>query len=142
MDGHAFLSAIRSEGETRHGAACGHVGTATRPVDAGTAQSSPRARAVLAVGRSSVGLPWSRLAGDHAMVGVPVPEATQWEQIERVADGGSVVLQPLECLAAQGELISQDDTTVRRLALMAEHHHAQAHAETQGIARSKDRTGM
>jgi hypothetical protein len=73
---------------------------------------------------------------------VPVPAATPWDPIERVADCGDGVFQPLESLAAQGELLSQADTPVRLLALIAEHHHAQAPAATQGLARSQDRTGL
>ena len=76
------------------------------------------------------------------MVGVPVPDATQWEQIERVADCSSKVFAHLECLAAQGELIYQDDTPVRILTLIEENHQAQAQAEALGLARSKVRTGM
>src|SRR5215831_13641859 len=142
IDGNALLSAIRYELEKLRCSACGEVFTAPLPVDAGTEKYSPRARAVLAVGRYYLGLPLYRLEGYQAMVGVPVPDATQWDQIERVADCGYMVFQHLEYLAAQGELIYQDDTTVRILALMAENHYAQAHAETQGVARSKDRTGM
>jgi len=76
------------------------------------------------------------------MGGVPVPDATQWDQIERVADGGSVVLTPLEGLAAQGELIDQDDTPVRILSLLKANRHAQARAEAMGGARATERTGM
>ena len=60
--------------------------TATLPTEAGAEKYSPRARAVLAVSRSYLGLPFYRLEGSQAMVGGPVPDATQWEQIERVAD--------------------------------------------------------
>jgi hypothetical protein len=41
---------------------------------------------VLVVGRYYLGLPCYRVAGYHAMRGVPLPDATQWEQIEKVAD--------------------------------------------------------
>ena len=67
-----------------------------------------------------LGLPLYRLQGYQAMLGVPVPDATQWDQIERVADCAYPVFAHLEHLAAQGELIYQDDTSVRILALMAE----------------------
>lgn len=142
IDGNALLSAIRYEVEKLRCSACGQVFTATLPVDASPEKYSPRARAVLAVGRYYLGLPLYRLEGYQAMLGVPVPDATQWDQIERVADCAYVVFGHLECLAAQGELLYQDDTTVRILALIAANHHAQAHAETQGLAQAKDRTGM
>ena len=38
------------------------------------------------------------------MLGVPVPAAPQWDQIERVADCAYGVFEHLEALAAQGEL--------------------------------------
>lgn len=97
---------------------------------------------MLAVSRYYLGLPFYRLEGYQAMGGVPVPDATQWDQIERVADGGYVVLTHLEGLAAQGELIYQDDTPGRMLSLLDANRHAQARAEAMGISRSTERTGM
>ena len=76
------------------------------------------------------------------MLGVPVPDATQWDQIEQVGDCGYVVFAHLERLAAQGELIYQDDTSVRILSLIKENQQLQAQAEAQGLSRSKERTGM
>jgi len=133
---------MRYELEKLRCSACGQVFTAKVPDEAGAEQDSPRARAVLALGRSYVGLPLYRVEGYQAMLGVPVADATQWDQIERVADCGSGVCAHLECLAAQGELMYQDDTPVRILSLIKEHHQAQAHAEAQGVSQSKERTGM
>jgi hypothetical protein len=142
IDGNALLSAIRYEVEKLRCSACGEVFTAPLPEEAGTEQSSPQARAVLAVARDYLGLPLYRLESDQAMVGVPGPDATQWDQIERVADCAYVVFVHREGLAAQGELMYQDDTAVRILSLLAENAQAQAHAEAQGVLRSQDRTGM
>src|SRR5712691_7330495 len=85
---------------------------------------------------------YSLVEAYQAMLGVPVPDATQWDQIERVADCGYVVFAHLECLAAQGEIIYQDDTPVRILSLIDENLQRRAHAEAMGWARSKERTGM
>jgi transposase len=142
IDGNALLSAIRYEVEKLRCSACGTVFTATLPVDAGTEKYSPRARAVLALGRYYLGLPFYRVEGYQAMLGVPVADATQWDQIERVADCGYVVFAHLERLAAQGELIYQDDTRVRILSLMEENQQAQAQAQAMGFVQSADRTGM
>lgn len=70
------------------------------------------------------------------MVGVPVSDATQWEQSERVADGASPVFEQLKTLAAQGEVISQDDTPVRIVSVMAANRRAQAEGTPE------ERTGM
>jgi transposase len=67
---------------------------------------------------------------------VPVSDATQWDQIERVADCAYPVFEQLKTLAAQGEVIYQDDTHVRILSLMAENR--RTHADDT----SEARTGM
>jgi transposase len=142
IDGNALLSAIHYVLEKLRCSACGQVFTAKLPAEASAEKYSPRARAVLALGRYYLGLPLYRVEGYQAMLGVPVADATQWDQIERVADCGYVVFAHLECLAAQGELIYQDDTRVRILSLIEENQQAQARAEAMGLARSADRTGM
>ena len=142
IDGNALLSAIHYALEKLRCSACGQVFTAKLPAEAGAEKYSPRARAVLALGRYYLGLPLYRVESYQAMLGVPVADATQWDQIERVADCGYVVFAHLEHLAAQGELIYQDDTRVRILSLIAENQQAQAHAEAMGLSRSSDRTGM
>ena len=142
LDGNALLSAIRYELEKLRCSACGQVFTAPLPAEAGTAKYSPRARAVLAVSRYYLGLPFFRVEAYQAMLGVPVPDATQWEQIEQLGDCSYKVFASLETLAAQGELIHQDDTSVRILALMAENRTHQTAAEALGFARSQERTGM
>jgi transposase len=116
--------------------ACGQVFTADAPAKAGVDKYSPRARAVLVLGRYYLGGPLYRLEGYQAMVGVPVADATQWDQIERVADCAYPVFAQLQTLAAQGEVIYQDDTHVRILSLIAENRRTQAD-DTSGA-----RTGM
>src|SRR4029453_1104124 len=116
--------------------ACGQVFTAATPPEVGADKYSARARAVLVLGRYYLGVPLYRLEGYQAMVGVPVSDATQWDQIERVADCAYPVFEQLKTLAAQGEVIYQDDTHVRILSLMAENR------RTQAEGTSTERTGM
>jgi transposase len=142
IDGHALLSAMRYELQKLRCSACGQIFTAPLPSEASVEKYSPQARAVLVVGRYYVGLPFYRLAGYQAMLGVPVPDATQWDQIERVGDCCYVVFELLETLAAQGELIHHDDTSVRILTLIKENQQIRAAAAAQGLSRPKARTGM
>jgi rRNA maturation protein Nop10 len=128
IDGHALLSAVRHELERLRCSACGEVFTA--PAPAGAEKYSPRARAVIALGRYYLGLPFYRIERYQALVGVPVADATQWELAERVADCAYPVFESLWELAAQGEVIFQDDTHVRILALLAENRHADATGAT------------
>jgi transposase len=69
-----------------------------------------------------------------------VPEATQWDQSERVADCAYPGFRHRESLAAQGEVIYQDDTPVRILSLLEENR--QAEAAASGAAQASPRTGM
>lgn len=136
IDGHALLSAVRYALEKFRCSACGQVFTAATPPKAGADKYSTRARAVLVLGRYYLGIPLYRLEGYQAMVGVPVSDATQWDQIERVADCVYPVFEQLQTLAAQGEVIYQDDTHVRILSLIGENRQAQAQgapAERTGI---------
>src|SRR5205823_6881243 len=142
VDGNALLSAIRYEIEKLRCSACGEVFTATLPAEAGTEKYSPRARAVLAIGRYYLGLPFYRLQGYQAMLGVPVPDATQWDQIEHVGNCAYRVFMQMEQVAAQGTLIFHDDTAVRILALMQENSDRLAAAQAQGMATPPDRPGM
>jgi hypothetical protein len=142
IDGHALLSAIRYELHKLRCSACGQLFTAPLPSEASPEKYSPRARAVLVVGRYYLGLPLYRIEGYQAMLGVPMPDATQWDQIERVGDCCYVVFKCLETLAAQGELIHQDDTLVRILTLIQENQQIRAQAAAQGLSRAKARTGM
>jgi transposase len=82
------------------------------------------------------------MEGYQAMLGGPIPDATQWDQSERVADCGYGGGQHLEGLAAQGELSHQDDPSVRMVTLIKEHQQIRAQAAAQGFSRPKARTGL
>jgi transposase len=67
----------------------------TAPLPAHAGEEKYTARAVLALSRYSLGVPFYRLEGFQALVGVPVADATQWEQAERVADCAYPVFEQL-----------------------------------------------
>ena len=142
LDGNALLSAVRYELEKLRCSACGQVFTASVPATVGSEKYTARARAVLALARYYLGLPWHRLEGFQALVGVPVPDATQWDQGEVVGDCTHPIFKGLEKLAAQGEVIFQDDTPGRVLTLIAENQRAQTKARAQGKTKTDERTGM
>jgi transposase len=142
VDGNALLSAVRYELEKLRCSACGQIFTASVPAAAGSEKYTPRARAILALARYYLGLPWHRLEGFQALVRVPVPDATQWDQGEIVGDCTHPIFKCLEQLAAQGEIIFQDDTPGRVLTLIEENQNARAKARAQGKAKADERTGM
>jgi transposase len=59
-----------------------------------------------------------------------------------VGDCTQPIFQYVEKLAAQGELIFQDDTPQRSLTLIEENQQARARAQAQGKAKPAERTGM
>jgi transposase len=140
LDGNALLSAVRYELEKLRCSACGQIFTAPLPAEAGPEKYSARARAVLALARYYLGVPWYRLESYQALVGVPVPDATQWDQVEHLGDCAHPIFKYLERLAAQGDVIFQDDTPGRILALIEENQEAVVQA--QGDAAAAFRTGM
>jgi hypothetical protein len=142
LDGNALVSAMRYELEKLRCSACGQIFTASVPAAAGTEKYTARARAVLALARYYLGLPWYRLEGFQALVGVPVPDATQWDQGEIVGDCSYPIFRQLEQEAAQGEVIFQDDTPGRVLTLIKENQLARAKARAQGKTKTDERTGM
>jgi transposase len=97
---------------------------------------------VLAVSRYYLGVPGSRLQGYQALLGVPVPDATPWDQIEVVGDCAYQVLAPMEREAAQGELLFHDDTAARIVSLIKANRDLVAAAHAQGLSSPTERTGM
>jgi len=142
IDGHALLSAIRYEWEKLRCSACGQIFTVGLPDGVGEEKYSARARSVFALSRYFLGVPGYRFQGYQAMLGVPVAEATQWDQIEKVGDCAYVVFEQMEKAAAQGELVFQDDTAVRILSLMKENLEMLSAAQAQGLSQPKERPGM
>ena len=141
IDGNALLTAVRYELEKLRCSGCGEIFTAELPAEAGTEKYSDQARAVLALSRYYLGLPFYRLEAFQALVGVPVADATQWDQVERLADSVYPVFEQLKTLGAQGELIYQDDTRVRVLELIEANRQAEE-AAAQGLGQAPERTGM
>ncbi len=141
IDGNALLSAVRYELEKLRCSGCGEIFTAELPETAGAEKYNDQARAVMALSRYYLGVPFYRLEAFQELVGVPVVDATQWDQVERLGDSVYPVFEQLKTLGAQGEVIYQDDTRVRVLELIKANRQAQAAAD-QGLGEPPERTGM
>jgi hypothetical protein len=75
------------------------------------------------------GLPFNRLEGLQGDLGVPLPASTQWDIVKAVARSLAPALDELIRQAAQGEVLHNDDTTVKILELMAERARHEALAD-------------
>jgi len=99
---------------------CGALFTAHLPPEAGQATYAVSLKVNLAVAHYHLGLPFKRIEAFQAMLGMPLPDATQWELVEQVADSAYPVYEQLKQLGAQQPLVYQDDTGARLLSLIQE----------------------
>ena len=81
---------------------------------------------MLALLRYGSGMPFYRLQGLQASLHVPLPDATQWDIVKQAVDVPGLVHEGLIRQAAQAELLHNDDTPARVLALMRERRQAEA----------------
>jgi transposase len=95
---------------------CGKLFTAQAPDEAGKDKYDETAGAMVALLKYGAGLPFNRLEKLQDSLGVPLPASTQWEIVERTADQIHPVYSELIRQAAQGELLYNDDTTMKILA--------------------------
>jgi len=96
---------------------CGQVFTAPTPPQAGQQKYDSSTGVTVALLRYGSGIPHYRLARLQKSLGVPLPEATQWETMQPLAQAAQPVLDELAMQAAQSPLLHHDDTTMRILDL-------------------------
>ena len=114
--GRAPLEAAVLELEKLRCNLCGKIFTAQVPDGAGKDKYDETAGAMVALLKYGSGLPFNRLEKLQGSFGVPLPASTQWEIVERTADKIHPVYSELIRQAAQGELLYNDDTTMKILA--------------------------
>jgi hypothetical protein len=97
---------------------CGQVFTAQLPRGAGPDKYDPTVVSVVATLRYGEGMPGNRLQRIQHFARVPLPASVQWELVRAAADcGPRDAYQQLRTLAAQGDLVHHDDTTMQVLEL-------------------------
>ena len=98
---------------------CGHIHTAELPEEAGTQKYDATVPSIIAILRYGEGLPWNRIQRIQQSGGVPLPASTQWEIVRDAAERGPrAAYDHLLWVAAQGQLVHNDDTKMRVLSLM------------------------
>jgi transposase len=113
--GMAPLGATRYELERLRCSLCGEVFTAPAPDGVGTETYDPSAAAMIALLKYGCGLPFHRIEQLQRHLGIPMPAATQWELVDNAAPAMSPAHQELIRQAAQGEIVHNDDTTMKLL---------------------------
>jgi transposase len=115
--GQAPLSASLYSLERLRCGACGQVFTAQEPEGVGPEKYDETAGAMIAQLKYGSGVPFHRLERLEAQLGIPLPAATQWEIAEEAAELLKPARDELIRQAAQGEVLHNDDTSMRVLKL-------------------------
>jgi len=113
--GMAPLVATRYELERLRCNLCGEVFTAQAPQGVGEQKYDHSATAMIALLKYACGLPFHRIEKLQKNLGIPLPAATQWELVSAAANPLTATLHELIRQAAQGEVVHNDDTTMKLL---------------------------
>jgi len=113
--GQAPLAATVYSLERLRCGACGHVFTAPAPEGVGEEKYDETAAAMIAQLKYGSGTPFHRLEKLECLLGIPLPAATQWEIVEEAAELIRPARDELIRQAAQGEVLHNDDTSMRVL---------------------------
>src|SRR5439155_1795931 len=117
IKGQAPLAATVYELEKLRCNLCGDVFTAAAPEGAGEKKYDETAASMIAMLRYGSGFPWNRLEGLQENLGIPLPAATQCEIVKETAAQIQPAMDELIRQAAQGDVVHNDDTSMRVLSL-------------------------
>lgn len=115
---------------------CGKVFTAPTPAEASGSKYDATAGAMIGLLKYGSGLPFNRLEGLQGHLAIPLPASTQWDIVEAVAENLAPAFAELIRQAAQGEVLHNDDTTVKILELMKQNR-SQILAGTEDAANAE-----
>jgi transposase len=131
--GQAPLAATVYSLERLRCGACGQVFTAQAPEGVGPEKYDETAAAMIAQLKYGSGIPFYRLEQLEGQLGIPLPAATQWEIVEEAAELLKPARDELIRQAAQGEVVHNDDTSMRVLRLAREPSDERTGVFTSGI---------
>ncbi len=131
--GQAPLAATVYSLERLRCGACGQVFTAQAPEGVGPEKYGETAAAMIAQLKYGSGIPFYRLEQLESQLGIPLPAATQWEIVEEAAELLKPARDELIHQAAQGEVVHNDDTSMRVLRLAREPSDERTGVFTSGI---------
>jgi len=112
---------------------CQEVYEAPPPAGMGEDKRDVTAASMVAVLKYGSGVPFYRLEGLQASLGIPLPRSTQWDLVAKAAKPLVPAYEELIRQAAQGEVLYNDDTAVRILALQRETAPGRTGVFTTGI---------
>jgi transposase len=119
---------------------CGQVFVARAPAGVGGAKYDETAASMIGLLKYGCGLPFNRLERLERDLGIPLPASTQWGVVHEAADKLAPAYQELIRQAAQGEVLHNDDTTMKILELLPDR--AGPRSEQDDDDDTDERTGV
>jgi len=99
---------------------CGKLFTADAPAAAGGKKYDETAATMIGLLRYGTGLPFNRLERLQRGFEIPLPASTQWDVVYAITPQLAPAYEALIQTAAQGDVLHNDDTTIKILELMKE----------------------
>jgi transposase len=124
---------------------CGKVFTAQASEGVGNRKYDATAGSMIALLKYGSGMPFNRFAGLQGNLGIPLPASTQWDIVRAQARHLKPVYAELLRQGGQGDVLYNDDTTIKILELMGKRARQKALAEGSVEALAKKtspRNGM
>src|SRR5579863_1069256 len=118
---------------------CGEVFTAQEPEGVGPEKYDETTAAMIALLKYGSGMPFYRLEKLEQLLGIPLPTSTQWEIVEEAAEVIQAARDEMIRQAAQGEVLHNDDTSMRVLHLAREPSDERTGVFTSGIVSTQQR---
>jgi transposase len=124
---------------------CGALFTAEAPRCACMEKYDATAGSMIALLKYGSGMPFNRAENLQQGLGIPLPASTQWDIVEAQAERAEPAFEELVRQAAQGDVVHNDDTTVKILELMGQRARQEALAEdaqADATKQESQRTGL
>ena len=125
---------------------CGQLFTAEPPAGIGVEKYDATVGSMIALLKYGSGMPFHRLDGLQENLGIPLPASTQWDIVHAKAEQIEPAFDELTRQAADGDVVHNDDTTIKILELMGQRARQKALAENLTVDSAKqkpsERSGM
>jgi len=118
---------------------CGKIHVAKAPDGVGSEKYDATGKSMVALLKYGTGMPFNRLQRLQRNVSIPLPASTQWEIVKEASEEVEPVFQEMVRQAAQGEVLHNDDTTMKVLALSNTGEEGPAEEDEH---ETKERTGV
>lgn len=115
IKGQNFARVLHYVVEKLRCALCDYLIVAKLPEDAGNEKYDSSFKAMIVLQKYYVAVPFYRQECFQTLLRFPLPDSTQWELVEKVAQYGYIIFNVFKELVANGKLIHNDDTMLRIL---------------------------